>query len=318
MNGVDALLAVLVAVGALSGLRRGFAHAGADLLVLLGSLLAALAGYRALAGLLGRLAPALGVWADPLAFVGAWVLARLLLGALATRALARVPEAAHVHRANRLAGLLPGAASGLLNATLATLVLLSAPLADGLSRATRDSVIAERLASPAEWLEARLTPIFDPAAQDTLARLTVRPGTDELLELPFRTAAARPRPDLEARMLEMVNEERQRHGLRPLRADPALVPVARSHSQDMLARGYFSHHSPEGRTPFDRMRAADVRFLTAGENLAMARTLPMAHQGLMNSPGHRANILRPSFGRLGIGVMDAGRHGLMVTQAFRN
>ena len=42
------------------------------------------------------------------------------------------------------------------------------------------------------------------------------------------------------------------------------------------------------------------------------------HTGLMNSPGHRRNILRPQFGRVGIGILDGGRHGIMVTQVFRN
>ncbi|MDQ3129497.1 MAG: colicin V production protein, partial [Acidobacteriota bacterium] len=45
---------------------------------------------------------------------------------------------------------------------------------------------------------------------------------------------------------------------------------------------------------------------------------PIAHTGLMNSPGHRANILQPNFGRVGIGVLDGGRRGLMITQNFRN
>jgi uncharacterized protein YkwD len=86
----------------------------------------------------------------------------------------------------------------------------------------------------------------------------------------------------------------------------------------MFARSYFSHISPEGLEPFDRMHQAKVRFFSAGENLALAQTLPSAHQGLMNSPGHRANILRPAYGRVGIGVLDGGRYGLMVTQNFRN
>jgi uncharacterized protein YkwD len=66
------------------------------------------------------------------------------------------------------------------------------------------------------------------------------------------------------------------------------------------------------------MREDGVRFRTAGENLALAPTLDIAHNGLMNSPGHRANILRPQFGRLGIGILDGGRAGLMVTQKFRD
>jgi uncharacterized protein YkwD len=119
-------------------------------------------------------------------------------------------------------------------------------------------------------------------------------------------------------MLGLLNEERRAHGLRPLQADPEAAEVARAHSVDMFAHGYFSHITPRGEGPFDRMRDGGLRFRAAGENLALARTLPMAHQGLMESPGHRANILRPQFGRVGIGIVDGGRYGLMVTQKFRN
>jgi uncharacterized protein YkwD len=86
----------------------------------------------------------------------------------------------------------------------------------------------------------------------------------------------------------------------------------------MFARGYFSHVSPDGKDLADRMQRAKAGYLTAGENLALAPTLFSAHSGLMRSPGHRANILRPQFGRVGIGILDGGTRGLMVTQAFRN
>jgi uncharacterized protein YkwD len=119
-------------------------------------------------------------------------------------------------------------------------------------------------------------------------------------------------------MLVLVNQERTKRGLRPVKADPEMTRVARAHSIDMFARGYFSHYSPEKKDPFDRMRQAGVKFLTAGENLALGRTLKICHEGLMNSPGHKANILNPSFGRLGIGIMDGGIYGLMISQEFRN
>jgi uncharacterized protein YkwD len=116
----------------------------------------------------------------------------------------------------------------------------------------------------------------------------------------------------------LVNQERQQAGLRPLVPDPAMTELARRHSADMFARGYFAHDTPEGLSPFDRMNKANIRFLTAGENLALAPTLQVAHTGLMNSPGHRANILQRDFGRVGIGIMDGGMRGLMVSQEFRN
>jgi uncharacterized protein YkwD len=86
----------------------------------------------------------------------------------------------------------------------------------------------------------------------------------------------------------------------------------------MFARGYFSHVTPDGKTLVDRVRAGKVSFLTAGENLALGPTLPICHEGLMNSPGHKANILHKDYGRLGVGVLDGGKYGLMITQNFRN
>lgn len=305
-------------LGLWGGWRRGFVVSASTLLALACSVIAAFWGYRHPAAWLQQAAPALGVWIRPLAFVLTYLLAWGLFAAAAHRLVRATPQAAHLHRANRAAGLLPGAAHGLINAIIVAVLLLSVPLADSITRRVRDSALAPHLALPAEWAEARLALIFEDAVQRTLSRLTVRPGSAEVVQLPFRTQAPRVREDLEARMLALLNQERAEAGLPPLQADPALATVARAHSRDMFARGFFSHVTPEGRGPFERMRAGGVRFLTAGENLALAQTLTMAHEGLMESPGHRANILRPAFGRVGIGVLDGGRYGLMVTQKFRN
>ena len=84
----------------------------------------------------------------------------------------------------------------------------------------------------------------------------------------------------------------------------------------MFARGYFSHYTPEGLSPFDRMAQTDVSYTYAGENLALAPNVTVAMQGLMQSPGHRANILFPNFGKLGVGVIDGGIYGQMYCQEF--
>ncbi|HEX2540149.1 MAG TPA: CvpA family protein [Caldimonas sp.] len=315
---IDILLGTIVLAGMWGGWRRGWLAASAELIGLAASLLFALWAYPHGVALLASQGLDWGVWAPPLTFLAAFLLARLVLALLLGRLVAAVPAKAHASRLNRALGVIPGAGNGLVNALVVAMLLLALPLADGFSRKVADSVIVARLSQPAEWLEARLGPIFNPAFERTLSKLTVRPGSSESLSLPFTVAQAPPRPDLEARMLELVNEERARAGLRPLLADPEARDVARAHSQDMFARGYFSHVTPDGKDPFDRLRSAGVRYLNAGENLALARNLPMAHQGLMDSPGHRANILRPQFGRVGIGILDGGRYGLMVTQNFRN
>ena len=92
--------------------------------------------------------------------------------------------------------------------------------------------------------------------------------------------------------------------------------MARAHADDMFKRGYFAHDTPEGVDPFQRMQNAGIVFGLAGENLALAPTLEIAHTGLMNSPGHRANILRDGFRKIGIGVLDGGVYGKMFVQEF--
>jgi uncharacterized membrane protein required for colicin V production len=110
-------------------------------------------------------------------------------------------------------------------------------------------------------------------------------------------------------------EERLGHELGP---DEPLLQVARSHSAEMFELHYFAHNSPVTGSPFDRLRRAGIGFVVAGENLAYAPNVQIAHEGLMNSPGHRANILRPEFGRVGIGAIRSQLRGTMFSQEFTN
>ncbi|MGI5839101.1 MAG: peptidoglycan-binding protein [bacterium] len=120
----------------------------------------------------------------------------------------------------------------------------------------------------------------------------------------------------EAKMVEMVNRERALVGLIPLAVDKQLVLVARAKAQDMIDKGYFAHQSPTYGSPFEQMRAAGISYRYAGENLAGAPTLDQAHSGLMNSEGHRKNILNPNFTHIGIGVVTGGPYGKMFVQSF--
>lgn len=120
----------------------------------------------------------------------------------------------------------------------------------------------------------------------------------------------------EQQMLQLVNKERASAGLDPLTINPDLVRLARMKAQDMIDRGYFDHNSPTYGSPFDMMRANGIRYSYAGENLAGAPTVQSAHSNLMNSPGHRANILNANFSKVGIGVVSGGPYGKMFVQMF--
>lgn len=121
----------------------------------------------------------------------------------------------------------------------------------------------------------------------------------------------------ERQMLDLINEVRGEVGLPALQADLALTKVARLKSQDMIDHNYFSHQSPTYGSPFDMMKRFGITYRTAGENLAGNQTVERAHAALMNSPGHRANILGQSFTQIGIGIVKGGRYGMMFTQLFR-
>ena len=318
-NLIDVLLVVLIGLNLLNGYRRGFILGVLDLAGWALSLLAGLRYYEPVARWLGpRVELWSEMWDQPIAFVIVALLVSLLVHLIGYALLRRLPPEVHERPTNQALGLVPGLANGLITAAIVSALLMAIPLSEGVSERTRESVVANRLAGYAQSLEARLRPVFGDAIARSLNLLTVKPDSHERVTLPFTVTSTRARPDLEKQMLDLVNQERVANGLQPLAPDSELTEVARRHSTDMFARGYFAHDTPEGRTPFDRMREANVNFLTAGENLALAPTVSIAHTGLMNSPGHRANILRPQFGRVGIGIMDGGMRGLMVSQEFRN
>ncbi|HVF51420.1 MAG TPA: CvpA family protein [Pyrinomonadaceae bacterium] len=319
LNLIDILLVLLLLVSVWYGWRRGFILGALDLLRWIGSLLAALRFYQPVARWLG---PRVDWWSEawdmPLAFILTATVAGLVIQLLGHLLLRRLPEDIHERPVVRFFGLLPGFVSGLITAAIVAALLLSIPLPETLRNSARESALANRLAASTERFEAALSPIFSDAIKQTLNTLTIRPESDERVTLPYKVGQTTPRAELEAQMLELVNRERRAVGLSSLAPDDELREVARRHSGDMFARGYFAHVTPEGRDPFDRIRESGYNFRIAGENLALAPTLSIAHTGLMNSPGHRANILRPEFGRVGIGIMDGGARGIMVTQNFRN
>ena len=118
-------------------------------------------------------------------------------------------------------------------------------------------------------------------------------------------------------VLNLVNEERKKNGLKELKWDDKLAELSYSHCADMIERNYFSHNTPDGETPFDRMKNAGISYRAAGENIAAGQYSPEeVMNSWMNSDGHRANILNPNFEYLGVGVAWGGSYGIYWTQSF--
>lgn len=153
-------------------------------------------------------------------------------------------------------------------------------------------------------------------------------------------------PALEDRIHELVNAEREKAKLRPLKLQTGLSDVARAHSRDMAARSFFDHINPDGKNPTDRGRAGGQTcrkdfgtYYTYGlaENIfqnnlynrvrirngvstyewnSMEGIAVSTVKGWMDSPGHRANILRSLYDRTGIGIAIAGNDQVLITQLF--
>ena len=85
----------------------------------------------------------------------------------------------------------------------------------------------------------------------------------------------------------------------------------------MINRDFFSHNTPDGKTPFDRMKAAGISYVAAGENIAAGQSSPQSvMESWLNSPGHRKNILNPNFEYIGIGIARGGSYGIYWAQEF--
>ncbi len=266
INFIDILLVIMIVLSLLNGYRRGFVHAVLDLAGWVLGLVAGLRYYQPVARWLGpRLDLWSEVWDQPIAFILVALFTGVIVHAIGYWLLKNLSEDVHESQTNHVLGLLPGLVNGLITVAIVSALLLALPLSEGLSERTRESALVNRLAVYAERLEGALRPVFGDAIARSLNMLTIQPDSNERVTLPFTVTTTKPRPDLEQRMLDLVNQERQAAGLSPLAPDPELTEVARRHSADMFARGYFAHDTPEGATPFDRMRDANVRFLAAGK-----------------------------------------------------
>ncbi|MBV7275338.1 SafA/ExsA family spore coat assembly protein [Clostridium sp. PL3] len=121
----------------------------------------------------------------------------------------------------------------------------------------------------------------------------------------------------ENKVVTLVNAERAKAGLPPLKANWQLSRIARYKSQDMIDKGYFSHTSPTYGSPFTMIQSFGINFSAAGENIAMGQQTPeQVMTAWMNSPGHRSNILSPAYSEIGVGLAKNSKGVPYWTQMF--
>ncbi|MGF3103115.1 CAP domain-containing protein [Rossellomorea sp. DUT-2] len=163
-----------------------------------------------------------------------------------------------------------------------------------------------------------VTVFYDKHENDTVTAIQI---IDESLEANkknfYSEASSELKEGFEFQLFDLTNATRVEKGLNALSWDDQVRDTARKHSLDMVEQNYFSHTNLEGESPFDRMEEDQVAFRTAGENLAYGQLSSIfAHEGLMNSKGHRENILQPHYEHLGVGVAFNGKAQPYFTENF--
>ena len=124
------------------------------------------------------------------------------------------------------------------------------------------------------------------------------------------------RDAFEMEIVRLVNEERTKAGLAPLKVDPALMEFARERSEDMVARGYYSHNDPVTGELIAHRVGAGENILKNRASFLSLTTAKGSVATWMRSEGHRKNILRPECSQTGAGVF-VGENYMMVTQLFK-
>ena len=253
-------------------------------------------------------------WQKPVSFLLLFMISLFLLTLLFIVLKKIISPATQQSFVNKISGLIPGFLSGIVIAMLLAKIFMVSVWFTPTGKGSKNLLLSS-LANSTNWLDDKMDQAFNTpvTTQVSGAAETLYSESDE-----FKSATFTARPDLEEQMLHMVNAERKTIGLKILVPEGKLQLAAHSHAADMFTRGYFSHITPEAVNPFERMKKFGIRYTAAGENLAHSNGVDEAYTGLMNSPGHRANILNKQFNKIGISILDGGEKGLMVVQEFSN
>lgn len=321
LNFIDIAILLVIAVYALEGYAIGFIRGTADFISFVISFIFGLYFYGVFGSILVNSFQIPQGFANALGFfIGAFICELLLTiifrFVVLPGVIVKSERLNYSKGIEKVAGILPGVLSAVVLLAFVLTMIVALPLSPFLKNSVSSSKLGDPLVSSIQGFDKEINNVIGPAVNDALTFLTVEPKSDELLKLNFQVTNTKVDEKGEEEMFNLLNIERVNQGLSEFKKDVNLRETARRHCRDMLERGYFSHYTPEGKSPFDRMTEDNISFTYAGENLALAPHAKLAMRGFMNSPGHRTNILSKNFGKAGIGVIDGGIYGEMFCQEF--
>lgn len=301
--------------------QRGFINTFLEALALVFSLIFSFKFYTLFAKLLiFNFSIPKGI-AQASGFFIAWFLAEVIFSVLTLRWIANFFKKYQKHPINISLGIVAAIIQAFAIFLFFVSVIFAFPVRGQIKQALLDSRTGPYFIDLSRSLEKQIKNVFGEAVSETLNFLTIKPESNERVDLGIKPQERQLSFDetSEMNMFSAVNSEREKQGIKALQFDYQLRDLAREYAMEMFQNGFFSHVSEvDGSTPADRADRAGVSFLIIGENLAFAPDVYIAHDGLMNSEGHRKNILADEFGKVGMGVVDGGIYGKMFVQEFTN
>lgn len=317
-NWVDLVIILVLIYFISEAWRHGFWVLLADFAAFLGSILISLRAYKFISSLLQNNFSLTRSISNALGFLLTAVISEAILGFIFAHLITKIPEKYWKNKYMKYLGILPALGEGLILVAFILTFILGLPVNPQLKDAVSKSKIGGAIVKQTSGVERKINEIFGGVVQDSLTYFTIEPKSNESIPLNVGSLNLTVDTQSEQQMYGMVNQERANKSVAQLSWSDAIAQVARAHAKDMWVRQYFSHYSPEGRDVGYRLAAAGISYSFAGENLALAPTVETATTGLINSPGHRANILETGFHKVGIGVIDNGFYGKMFVQVFIN
>lgn len=318
-NWIDWVIVGIAVYFFVDGWSAGFFQLLANFIAFLASLWLAVRYHALIGNFLGEKFGIPALWTKVIGYLLVAIVSESIISEIAAAVfLNRIPAKLYKQKINQWLGGLLAVINGLVFVAFFLLVILSLPLRGTIKQEVKNSVLGSRLVRLAERYGGSVTSSLEQAAANAVKFITIEPTSSERIPLDISPKPENLQTDSasEERMFILVNEARTKAGVGKLTVDGRMAEVARAYSRDMFLRHYFSHYDPEGHNVVYRMEQASISFTTVGENLAYAPDVETAHQGLMNSPGHRRNILDPEFDRAGIGIIDGGIYGKMFVQIF--
>lgn len=317
-NYIDLLIVIILFYFATEAWRHGFWVILADFIAFLGSLILSLRFYKYLADILEANFSLASSVSNALGFLISAILIESVLGFVLGHLIYKLPDKLRKHKLSKFIGIIPGIGEGIILVSFLLTLVVALPVRPQIKSDVTESRIGSFLVEKTTGIEKSINEVFGGVIEDSLTYFTIKPNTNESVPLDIAKIELSIDEVSEKALFDKVNEERRKLAIPELIWSPEAVAPARDHAKDMWERRYFSHYSPEGEDVGDRLKKHSVPYTFAGENLALAPTVNTAHTGLMNSEGHRANILEPNFKKLGIGVVDNGIYGKMFVQVFTN